>query len=96
MVVASEARGRDDDREAWREEASVIETMMGGGRGVREEKYCSQSLFYFVPQENLTDMMARLGKNSGCITHQFIPSPIPERVKKDKGKGDKRGIRKVG
>ena len=41
MVVASGARGekgswgRDDDREAWREEASVIETMMGGGRGER-------------------------------------------------------------
>ena len=33
MVVASGARGRDDDREAWREEASVIETMMGGRRG---------------------------------------------------------------
>ena len=96
MVVASEARGRDDDREAWREEASVIETMMGGRGGVTEEKYCSQSTFYFVPQENLTDMMARLGKNRGCITHQFIPSPIPDRVKKDKGKGDKRGIRKVG
>ena len=40
MVVASEARGRDDDREAWREEASVIETMMGGRGGVTEEKYC--------------------------------------------------------
>ena len=50
MVVASGAWGekgswgRDDDREAWREEASVIETMMGGGRGEKDKSIEDRSL----------------------------------------------------
>ena len=51
MVVASGARGgkgswgRDDDREAWREEASVIETMMGGGRAEKDKSKEHRSLW---------------------------------------------------